>query len=182
VVSAFDVRAAAKEQVESLGAKFIEVPAEESGEAAGGYAKEMSEEYKKKQSQLIADTIKKQDLVISTALIPGRPAPVLITEDMVKDMKKGSIIVDLAAASGGNCPLTEADKVVVKHGVTLIGYTNMPGRCAVDASALYARNLFNFVSTLLIAKEGGLAAQWDDELVKGTLLTKDGTAVHPNFK
>lgn len=180
VVSAFDVRGAAKEQVESLGAKFIEVPAEESGDAAGGYAKEMSEDYKRKQSQLIADTIKKQDVVISTALIPGKPAPVLITEAMVKDMKAGSVIVDLAVASGGNCPLSELDKVVVKHGVTLIGYSNMPSRVAVDASQLYARNVYNFVSTLLISKEG-LSVKWDDELVIGTLLTKEGATVHKAF-
>lgn len=180
-VSAFDVRTAAKEQVESLGAKFVEVPAEESGDAAGGYAKEMSEDYKKKQSQLIHDTIKKQDMVISTALIPGKPAPVLITEAMVKDMKPGSVVVDLAAASGGNCPLTELDKVVVKHGVTLIGYGNMPGRVAVDASALYARNIYNFISTLILSKEG-LSVKWEDELVTGTLLTKDGVTVHKQFR
>ena len=180
VVSAFDVRPVVKEQVESLGAKFVEVPAE-GGETSGGYAKEMSEEYKQKQSQLIHDTLKKQDLVISTALIPGRPAPVLITEAMVKDMKPGSVIVDLAAASGGNCPLTELDKVVVKHGVTLVGYSNMPSRCAVDASQLYARNLFNFVSTLLLAKDGALKVIWEDELVMGTLLTKDGATMHKLF-
>ncbi len=176
VVSAFDVRAVVKEQVESLGAKFIEVPAEEGGETKGGYAKEMSEEYKRKQSELIADTIRKQDIVISTALIPGRPAPVLITEAMVRDMKPGSVIVDLAAANGGNCPLTEADKAVVKHGITLIGYTNMASRVAVDASGLYARNLFNFVSQLLLPE-----TKWDDELVKGTMLTRDGQVVHPQL-
>lgn len=181
VVSAFDVRAVAKEQVESLGAKFIEVPAEESGDAKGGYAKEMSEEYKRKQSQLIHDTIKKQDMVITTALIPGKPAPVLITEEMVKDMKPGSVIVDLAAAAGGNCPLTVPDKAVVKHGVTLIGYTNMPSRAAVDASQLYSRNLYNFVSTLLLSKDGSLNASWDDELIAGTLLTKGGVTVHKAF-
>jgi H+-translocating NAD(P) transhydrogenase subunit alpha len=180
VVSAFDVRAVAKEQVQSLGAKFIEVPAEESGDAAGGYAKEMSEDYKKKQSALIHETLKKQDMVISTALIPGKPAPVLITEAMVKDMKQGSVIVDLAAASGGNCPLTECDNVCVKHGVTLIGYGNMPSRVAVDASQLYARNLYNFISALLVSKDG-LNVKWDDELVKGTLLTKDGTTFHKGF-
>jgi NAD(P) transhydrogenase subunit alpha len=178
VVSAFDVRPVAKEQVESLGAKFIEVPAQESGEASGGYAKEMSEDYKRKQSQLIHDTIKKQDMVISTALIPGKRAPVLITEEMVKAMKPGSVIVDLAAASGGNCPLTVPDKAVDKHGVTLIGFTNMPSRVSVDASQLYARNLYNFVSTLVLGKDG---IKWDDELVTGTLLTKDGVTVHKNF-
>jgi len=176
IVSAFDVRTAAKEQVESLGAKFIEVKAEESGDAAGGYAKEMSDEYKRKQSELIAETLKKQDMVISTALIPGRPAPVLITEEMLKAMKPGSVVVDLAAASGGNCPLTEADKVVVKHGVTLIGYTNMPSRAGVDASNLYSRNLYNFVSTLLLPE-----VKWEDELVAGTLLTRDGNIVHKGF-
>jgi NAD(P) transhydrogenase subunit alpha len=176
IVSAFDVRTAAKEQVESLGAKFIEVKAEESGDAAGGYAKEMSDDYKRKQGELIAETLKKQDMVISTALIPGKPAPVLITEDMLKDMKPGSVIVDLAAASGGNCPLTEADKVVVKHGVTLIGYTNMPSRASTDASNLYARNLYNFLSTLIIPE-----AKWEDELVVGTLLTRNGATVHKMF-
>jgi NAD(P) transhydrogenase subunit alpha len=181
VVSAFDVRTVAKEQVQSLGAKFIEVPAEESGDAAGGYAKEMSEEYKKKQSALIHETLKKQDMVISTALIPGRPAPVLITEAMVKDMKQGSVIVDLAAASGGNCPLTESDKVCVKHGVTLIGYSNMPSRVAIDASQLYARNLYNFISALMISKEG-FNVKWEDELITGTLLTKDGATVHKGFQ
>jgi NAD(P) transhydrogenase subunit alpha len=182
VVSAFDVRAVAKEQVESLGAKFIEVPAAETGEAQGGYAKEMSDDYKQKQSQLIHDTLKKQDMVISTALIPGKPAPVLITEDMVKDMKPGSVIVDLAAASGGNCPLTKLDKVIVKHGVTIIGFSNMPARVSVDASQLYARNLYNFVSTLLLSKEGKADVKWDDELVTGTLLTRNGETVHRNFK
>lgn len=182
VVSAFDVRPVAKEQVESLGAKFIEVPAGETGEAAGGYAREMSEEYKKKQSQLIADTIVKQDLVISTALIPGKPAPVLITGEMVKSMKPGSVIVDLAAASGGNCPLTELDKVVVKHGVTIIGFSNMPSRAGVDASQLYARNVFNFVTTLLLGKDGQLNVTWEDELITGTLLTRDGDIVHKGFK
>jgi NAD(P) transhydrogenase subunit alpha len=180
VVSAFDVRPAVKEQVESLGAKFIEVPAAESGESSGGYAKEMSEEYQKRQSQLIHDTIKKHDMVIATALIPGRPAPVLVTEAMVKDMKPGSVIVDLAVASGGNCPLSELDEVVLKHGVILIGYSNMPGRVAVDASQLYARNLYHFVSTLLVNKDG-LNVKWDDELVAGTLLTKGGATVHKGF-
>ncbi|MGE0755299.1 MAG: Re/Si-specific NAD(P)(+) transhydrogenase subunit alpha [Alphaproteobacteria bacterium] len=180
VVSAFDVRPAVKEQVESLGAKFIEVPAEESGEATGGYAREMSEDYKRKQGQLIHETAKKQDIIISTALIPGKPAPELITEAMVKDMPEGSVIVDLAAVSGGNCKLTELDKVVTKHGVTLIGYSNLPGHCAVDASKLYARNLFNFVSTLLLGKDG-LEVKWEDELVQGTLICRDGNTTHPQL-
>lgn len=183
VVSAFDVRPAVKEQVQSLGAKFIEVPSEEEGgEASGGYAKEMSEEYKQRQQQLIHDTIIKQDIVITTALIPGRPAPVLITEAMVEAMKPGSVIVDLAAIAGGNCPLTEPDKVIKKHGVTLIGYTNLPSHTAGDASQLYARNLYNFVSTLLLDKEGKLAPNWEDELITGTMLTKDGQAVHARYK
>lgn len=179
VVCAFDVRPVVKEQVESLGAKFIEVPAEENAETSGGYAKEMSEDYKRKQSELIAETVKKQDIVISTALIPGRPAPVLITEAMVDNMKHGSVIVDLAVASGGNCPLSQRDKVVEHKGVAIIGYSNMPSRVAVDASQLYARNLYNFVSALLISKEGALDIKWEDELITGTLLTKNGSAVHP---
>lgn len=180
VVSAFDVRPAVKEQVESLGAKFIEVPAEESGETSGGYAKEMSEDYKRKQSQLIYDTIVKQDIVITTALIPGKPAPVLITEEMVRDMKEGSVIVDLAVSAGGNCPLSELDTVTVKHGVTLVGYSNMPSRVAADASQLYARNLYHFISTLMVTKDGP-EVKWDDELVVGTLLTRDGNVVHKQF-
>lgn len=180
VVSAFDVRPVAKEQVESLGAKFIEVKDAESGEASGGYAKEMSDDYKRRQSELIAETIKKQDIVICTALIPGRPAPVLVTEEMVKTMRAGSVIVDIAAASGGNCSLTELDKIVVKYGVMLIGYSNMPSRVAIDSSRLYARNLYNFVSTLLV-EQNALNVKWDDELVKGTLLTHAGETVHSIF-
>lgn len=183
MVSAFDVRPVVKEQVESLGAKFVEVKSEDaaSAETAGGYAKEMSEDYKRKQSELIHETLKSQDMVISTALIPGKPAPVLITEAMVKDMKPGSVIVDLAVASGGNCPLSEPDKIVVKHGVKLIGYTNMPSRAAVDASPLYARNLLNFLG-LLIDKEGKLIINPEDEIIKGTLLCHNGQVVHPNIK
>lgn len=180
VVSAFDVRPAVKEQVQSLGATFIEVPAEESGEATGGYAKEMSEDYKRKQSELIAATIVKQDFVITTALIPGKKAPLLITEEMVRGMKPGSVIVDLAVASGGNCPLSKPNKTVDHHGVLILGHTNMPARVAADASGLYARNLYNFISTLMV-KEKALAIQWDDELIKGTLLTREGQVVHPNF-
>jgi NAD(P) transhydrogenase subunit alpha len=142
-VAAFDVRPAVKEQVESLGAKFVEVPSEETAgaETKGGYAKEMSEEYKRKQSALIHETLKKMDVAICTALIPGRPAPVLITEAMVADMKTGAVIVDLAVASGGNCPLSKPDETVQAGGVSIIGYTNMPSRVAADATPLYARNL-----------------------------------------
>ena len=141
----------------------------------------MSAEYQAKQRQLIHDTIVKQDMVISTALIPGKPAPVLITEEMVKGMRTGSVIVDLAAASGGNCPLTEADKVVVKHGVILIGHTNLPSHAASDATLLYAKNLYNFITTLLLDKQGAYEPLWEDELVVGTLLTKDGNVVHKNL-
>lgn len=181
VVSAFDVRPVVKEQVESLGAKFVEVPAEESGETQGGYAKEMSEDYKRKQSELIHETLKKMDVAISTALIPGKPAPTLISEAMVNDMKPGAVIVDLAVASGGNCPLSKPDQIVEHKGVSIIGHSNMPSRIAADASALYARNLYNFVSALLIDKSA-LAPKWDDELVTGTLLCKDGVVIHPQFK
>src|SRR5487761_2159944 len=162
IVTATDVRPATKEQVESLGAKFLAVEDEEfkNAQTAGGYAKEMSKEYQAKQAALIAETLKKQDIVITTALIPGRKAPVLITEEMVKTMKPGSVIVDLAAEQGGNCPLTKAGQVVEVHGVTIIGYSNFPGRLAVDASSLYARNLFNFESLFIDKKTGAAALDW----------------------
>ncbi|MAR55650.1 MAG: NAD(P)(+) transhydrogenase (Re/Si-specific) subunit alpha [Rickettsiales bacterium] len=178
-VSAFDVRPEVKEQVESLGAKFVEVKNTESGSAEGGYAKEMSAEYKQKQSELIAETLKKQHLCITTALIPGREAPELITDAMVQDMMPGSVIVDMAVAAGGNYKGSQEGKIVEKHGVKIIGYSDLPSRVAADATPLYARNLFNFVSALLINKEQkALDIQWDDELVAGTLLTKDGEVVH----
>ncbi len=181
VVSAFDVRAVVKEQVQSLGAKFVEVAASADAETAGGYAKEMDEDYKKRQAEALAEVIRTQDIVISTALIPGKPAPELITSEMVKSMKAGSVIVDLAAANGGNCKLTKADQVVkTDNGVTIIGYTNMPSRAASDASPLYARNLQTFVLTLMFDKETkGLKIASDDELIKGTLVTKGGAVVHP---
>ncbi|MGO8868798.1 MAG: Re/Si-specific NAD(P)(+) transhydrogenase subunit alpha [Alphaproteobacteria bacterium] len=183
VVSGYDVRPAVKEQVQSLGASFVEVDAAATKEAEtkGGYAKEMSEEYKQKQAAVLRETLKKQDIAITTALIPGRPAPVLISEEMVKEMKPGSVIVDLAVEAGGNCPLSEPGQVVVKHGVTIVGYTNYPSRIAVDASALYARNLYNFLAPFAKKEGGGLEIKWDDELVKGTLLTRDGKVVHPSF-
>lgn len=182
-VSAFDVRPVAKEQVESLGAKFIEVPSEETAnaETKGGYAKEMSEEYKRRQSALIHETLKKTDIAISTALIPRKPAPLLITAAMVNDMKPGSVIVDLAAGNGGNCELSRPDEIVNARGVTIIGYTNMPSRVAADATPLYARNLYNFVATFF-NKEKQLAIPFDDELIKGTLLIKDGAIIHPQFR
>ena len=181
IVSATDVRPATKEQVESLGATFVAVMDDEFKQAqtAAGYAKEMSKEYQAKQAALIAETIKKQDIVITTALIPGRKAPVLVTEDMLKTMKPGSIIVDLAAEQGGNCPLTKCDEVTEVHGVTLIGYSNLPGRLAVDSSSLYARNLFNFVSLFVDKKTGAVNLNWDDEIIKGAGLTRDGAIVHP---
>ncbi|MEX0807514.1 MAG: Re/Si-specific NAD(P)(+) transhydrogenase subunit alpha [Dongiaceae bacterium] len=181
IVSATDVRPAAKEQVESLAATFVAVEDEEfrQAETAGGYAKEMSDAYKAKQAQLIADTIKKQDIVITTALIPGRKAPVLVTEEMVKTMKPGSVIVDLAVEQGGNCPISEMGKVVRKHGVIIVGHANVPGRLAADASALYARNLFALVSLLYNKEAKALKIDWEDEIVKGTALTRDGQIVHP---
>jgi NAD(P) transhydrogenase subunit alpha len=183
IVSATDVRPATKEQVESLGSTFVAVEDDEFKQAqtAGGYAKEMSDAYKQKQAALIAETIKKQDIAICTALIPGRKAPVLISEDMVKTMKPGSVIVDLAVEAGGNCPLSEAGKVVVKYGVKIVGHTNYASRIAVDASALYARNLFNFLSLIVDKKENRINIDPADEIIKGTMLTRDGAIVHPAF-
>ncbi|MBI3707276.1 MAG: Re/Si-specific NAD(P)(+) transhydrogenase subunit alpha [Proteobacteria bacterium] len=183
VVSATDVRPATKEQVESLGASFVAVEDEEFKQAqtAAGYAKEMSEGYRQKQAALIAETIKKQDIVICTALIPGRKAPVLVSEEMVKSMKPGSVIVDLAVEAGGNCALSEPGQVAVKHGVKLVGHLNMPSRIAVDASALYARNLLAFIGLIVDKKDGTLKIDMDDEIIKGTLLTKDGAVVHPSL-
>lgn len=179
-VSATDVRAATKEQVQSLGAKFIMVEDEESkqAETAGGYAKEMSAVYKKKQAALIAETIAKQDIVITTALIPGRPAPELVSEDMVKSMKPGSVIVDLAAPMGGNCPLTKKDKIVVKHGVTIIGHTNLAGHVATDSSALFARNLLNFINLVYDADKKKIDLGKDTEITKAITLIENGKAVH----
>jgi NAD(P) transhydrogenase subunit alpha len=181
IVSATDVRPATKEQVESLGATFVAVIDDEfkNAQTAAGYAKEMSKEYQAKQAALIADTIKKQDIVITTALIPGRRAPVLVTEDMVKTMKAGSVIVDLAAEQGGNCPLTKANQVISVHGVTIMGPTNLPGELAVDASNLYARNLLNFVTLMVDKKTGEAKPNWDDEIIKGSGVTRGGSVVHP---
>jgi H+-translocating NAD(P) transhydrogenase subunit alpha len=184
IVSATDVRPATKEQVESLGATFVAVIDDEfkQAETAAGYAKPMSAEYQAKQAAIIAEHIKKQDIVITTALIPGRKAPVLVTEEMVATMKSGSVIVDLAAEQGGNCPLTRADEVIEAHGVTIIGYTNLPSRLAVDSSSLYARNLFNFVSLMVDKKTGVLALNWDDEIIKGAAVTRNGQIVQPALK
>jgi len=184
IVSATDVRPATKEQVESLGATFVAVIDEEfrQAETAAGYAREMSKEYQAKQAILVAETIKKQDIVITTALIPGRKAPVLVTEEMVKSMKRGSIIVDLAVEQGGNCPLSKPDETVDVQGVAIMGFTNLPGRLAVDTSSLYARNLFNFVALIVDKKTGTLALDWNDEIVKGAGLTRDGQIVNPALK
>ncbi|MEC9249219.1 MAG: Re/Si-specific NAD(P)(+) transhydrogenase subunit alpha [Pseudomonadota bacterium] len=182
VVTATDVRPAVKEQVASLGAKFIAVEDEEfkQAETAGGYAKQMSAEYQAKQAELVASHIAKQDVVVTTALIPGRPAPKLITKAMVESMKPGSVIVDLAAPTGGNCELTKADEVVDHNGVKIAGYNNLPGRLAADASALYAKNLANLLP-LLLDEDGNRAPHWDDEIIQGMALSRDGKVVHPNF-
>jgi NAD(P) transhydrogenase subunit alpha len=184
IVTATDVRPATKEQVVSLGASFVAVEDEEfkQAETAAGYAKPMSAEYQAKQAALTAEHIKKQDIVITTALIPGRKAPVLVTEEMIKTMKPGSVIVDLAAEQGGNTPLTKADEVIQTNGITIMGYTNLPARLASDTSSLYARNLFNFVALIVDKKTGALALNWDDEIVKGAGVTRDGEIVHPSLK
>jgi NAD(P) transhydrogenase subunit alpha len=176
VIEAFDVRPAVKEQVESLGAKFVEVPVDktEQTETAGGYAKEMSEDYKRRQAELIHQRAVLSDIVITTALIPGKPAPVLVQDDTVKAMKAGSVIVDMAVEAGGNCKLSELDKVVVKHGVTLVGYSNLPAMVAADASDLYARNLLNFLNLLIDTKTGALNINREDEIIAGTLVTMNG--------
>ena len=184
VVTATDVRPAAKEQVESLGAKFIAVMDEEfkQAETAAGYAKEMSKEYQSKQAALVADHIKKQDIVITTALIPGRPAPRLISRTMVASMHPGSVIVDLAVERGGNCEDARPDQVVDVNGVKVVGYANVPGRLAASASSLYAKNLYAFLETLIDKGAKALAVNWDDEIVKATALTRDGAVIHPNFR
>jgi H+-translocating NAD(P) transhydrogenase subunit alpha len=183
VVTATDVRPAAKEQVESLGAKFIAVEDEEfkQAETAAGYAKEMSKEYQAKQAALVAEHIKKQDIVVTTALIPGRPAPRLISKEMVASMRPGSVIVDLAVERGGNCELAKPGEVADVDGVKIVGHLNVPGRIAASASSLYAKNLYNFFETLVDKKEKKLAVKWDDEIVKATVLTRDGAIVHPSF-
>jgi NAD(P) transhydrogenase subunit alpha len=183
VIEASDVRPSVKEQVESLGGKFIDVPYEtaeekEAAEGVGGYAKPMPPSWLERQKAEVAKRVAQADVVITTALIPGRPAPVLVTEDMVKSMKPGSVIVDIAAGKGpggqgGNCPLTEADRTVVKHGVTLVGETNLAALVAADASALYARNVLDFLK-LVISKEGAFQVPADDDIVVACLMTQDG--------
>jgi NAD(P) transhydrogenase subunit alpha len=180
IVSATDVRPAVKEQVASLGAKFIAVEDEEfrQAETAGGYAKEMSDEYKKKQAALIAEHVKGQDIVITTALIPGRPAPKLISREMIESMKPGSIIVDLAAERGGNAELAKPGQTVEHKGVRIMGKLNLAGSLPVNASSLYARNLLAFVEPLIDKEKKALAINWDDDLVKGTLIARDGAIVN----
>src|SRR6478752_1241779 len=176
IATATDVRPAVKEQVASLGAKFIAVEDEEfkQAETAAGYAKEMSDEYKKKQAALVAEHVKTQDIVITTALIPGRPAPKLLSKAMIESMKPGSIVVDLAVERGGNAELARAGEVVEHNGVRIMGKLNLPGAIPVNASSLYARNLVAFIEPMVDKKTGALAVNWDDELVKGTLIAKDG--------
>ncbi|MGB2932399.1 MAG: Re/Si-specific NAD(P)(+) transhydrogenase subunit alpha [Methyloceanibacter sp.] len=180
IVTATDVRPAVKEQVASLGAKFIAVEDEEfrQAETAAGYAKEMSDDYKKKQAELVAEHVKNQDIVITTALIPGRPAPKLLSQAMIESMKPGSIIVDLAAERGGNAELTKAGEVVAHKGVRIMGNLNLPGAVPVNASSLYARNLLAFVEPMIDKESKELAVNWDDELVKGTLIARDGVIVN----
>ncbi len=184
VVYATDVRYATKEQVESLGGKFIVVDEEKmkAAQTAGGYAKEMDDDFKRKQAEAVHAEVLKSDIVITTALIPGRPAPKLVTAAMVAGMKNGSVIVDLAAEAGGNVEGTVKDQATVTaNGVTILGYTNMASRLGRDASALFAKNILNFVTPMLEKGTGALKINWDDELVKGTLVTKDGRIVHPSL-
>jgi H+-translocating NAD(P) transhydrogenase subunit alpha len=183
IVTATDVRPAAKEQVASLGAKFVAVEDEEfkQAETTAGYAKAMSAEYQAKQAALVAEHIAKQDVVITTALIPGRKAPVLVTEAMVRAMRPGSVIIDLAAAQGGNCPLSKAEEIVEIGGVKIAGYANLPARLAADSSALYAKNLLAIIPLLTDKDTKAFAPHWDDEIIKGAALTRDGALIHPAF-
>jgi proton-translocating NAD(P)+ transhydrogenase subunit alpha len=183
IVTATDVRPATKEQVQSLGGKFVAVEDEEfkAAETSGGYAKEMSTEYRTKQAALVAEHIKTQDIVITTALIPGRKAPVLVNEDMVKTMKPGSVILDMAVEQGGNCPLSEYGKVVVKYGVKIVGPANLPAELATDSSSLFSRNLLNFITPMVDKETKALKVDLNDEVVKGTLVTQDGKVVHPSL-
>jgi H+-translocating NAD(P) transhydrogenase subunit alpha len=181
VIEAFDVRPAVKEQVESLGAKFVEVPLSDeekrAAETSGGYAREMSEDYKQRQAALIAERARAADIVITTALIPGRPAPLLITEETLKGMKPGSVVVDLAVKQGGNCACSEEDQVIIRHGVKIVAPSSLPSTLAADASALYARNLLNFFNLLVDPKSGDLKMDRSDEIIAATLVCIDGAAV-----
>jgi len=180
VVEAYDIRPAVKEQVESLGAKFIEVPSEEDLETEGGYAKEASERHQKKQKEVTHQHVKKSDIVITTALIPGKKAPVLITKDMVEDMSPGSVIVDLAAEQGGNCEVTKADQIVDHNGVKVIGPLNLTSSLAYHASKLYSKNILSLLSILI--DEGNLAMNFDDEIILNTTITHSGEIIAPMLK
>ncbi len=184
VVSATDVRFAAKEQVESLGATFVTVDEEamKNAETEGGYAKEMSEDFKRRQAEFVADHIAKQDIVITTALIPGRPAPRLVSADMVRSMKPGSVIVDLAVEAGGNVELSRPGEAIETSGVTILGFTNVPGRLAADASSLYARNIYNFIAAFFDKDSKSMKADPEDEIIKSVMLTRGGEIVHPAFE
>ena len=184
IVTAYDVRAATKEQVESLGGKFLIVDEEamKEAETSGGYAKEMTEEYKKKEQEVIKNHIKDQDIVITTALIPGRPAPKLVTKEMVNSMRTGSVVVDLAVETGGNCELAKRNEVVDADGVKIVGYDNLPGELPKDASTLFAKNLLNFLSPHVNKESKSLELDWEDETVKNTLVTKDGSVVNEIVK
>lgn len=182
VVSAFDVRSAVKEQVESLGATFVEVESEESGDGAGGYAKEMSDDYKKRQTEKLEQVIALQDIVITTAQIPGKTAPILVTEAMVKTMKAGSIIYDMALESGGNCAVSEFGKTITKHGVKIIGHANVPSRIAQDSSQVFSKNVLNFLKILMDKEGKTVQLNWEDDIIKGSAITHDGAIVHPTFK
>jgi len=183
VVSATDVRPATKEQVASLGAKFVAVEDEEfkQAETAAGYAKAMSAEYQAKQAALVSEHIAKQDIVITTALIPGRAAPVLVTEAQAKSMRPGSVIIDLAVAQGGNCPLSKPDELVETGGVKIMGFTNLPARLASDASSLYAKNLLALLPLLTDKQSKAFAPAWDDEIIKGAMLSRGGALIHPHY-
>lgn len=180
VVCAFDVRTAAKEQVQSLGAKFIEVKSDEQND--GVYAQETSEEYKKQQEQLLKDTIKNQDVVITTALIPGKKAPVLISEEMVNLMKPGAVIVDLAAVNGGNCALTKLGEIAEVNGVKIIGHENFPSKVAADASKLFAKNVFNFIELLVNKETSEIAIDLEDEIIQASLVTHQNSVTNDNLK
>jgi H+-translocating NAD(P) transhydrogenase subunit alpha len=183
IVTATDVRPAVKEQVQSLGAKFVAVEDDEfkQAETAAGYAKEMSKEYQAKQAALVTEHIKKQDIVITTALIPGRPAPHLVSKEMVASMRPGSVLIDLAVERGGNVEGAKAGEVVEINDVKIVGHLNVAGRLAASASALYAKNLLTFLEIMIDKNTKALAINWDDEIIKGTALTRGGAVVHPSF-
>lgn len=182
VVSAYDVRAVAKEQVESLGAKFVSLPAEEAGEGQGGYAKEMSADYQKRQEELLAKTIPTMDIIITTALIPGKKAPVLLTKSMVESMRPGSVIVDMAVEMGGNCEGSKLDEIVDLNGVKIVGYGNLASRLAQESSNLFARNLLHLINLIYDKDAKTVTLNLEDEIIKGSLLTHQGKIIHPNFQ